>query len=310
MELHKKLKRYLLRSIEHPIVGVLQILAYIPHSFRVALLTLVYWTLLFLSSRYRKIVFRNIDQVFPNLHASERRALLWASARPFGRMVSDLLRISLIDPSWFEEHVVVERLDELQAIVAKQPVLYLGGHIGSFDFMVAAFGKLVQPIDFIVRESQSPAVEKWSTRVRTRFGNGVIPRSGGLRKILSQMKKGRAVGFLFDQNVTRNNAMFVDWFGRLAATTIAPGLVAEKMRCPVIILSSRYEGSDQYTIRWQHLDYNIIYDDALSVEEVRKKVTAEAVKALEKIIREQPEDWFWLHRRWKTSPEGMPEDFY
>jgi len=310
VELHKKFKRWLLRSIERPIGAVLRIIDYIPHSIRVAVLTVVYWTLVTLSSRYRKIAYRNIGQVFPDLDASGKRALLFASARPFARMVSDLLRISSIDASWFEEHVVIERLDELRSIVAKQPVLYLGGHIGSFDLMIAAFGKFVQSINFIVRESQSPAVEEWSTRVRTRFGNGVIPRSGGLRKILSQLIKGRSVGFLFDQNVTRNNAVFVDWFGRLAATTVAPGLVAEKMRCPVIILSSRYEGSDRYTIRWQQLDHNIIYDNALSVGEVRKKVTSEAVKALEKIIREQPEDWFWLHRRWKTSPEGTQEDFY
>jgi KDO2-lipid IV(A) lauroyltransferase len=310
VELNKNVKRRVLRSIERPIAGVLRLVEYIPHSIRVALLTLGYWTLVCLSSRYRKIVYRNIDQVFPDMNVSEQRALLWDSARPFARMVSDLLRISSIDASWFEEHVVVERKDELRTIVSKQPVLYLGGHIGSFDLMVAAFGVFVQPIDFIVRESQSPAVEEWSSRVRTRFGNGVIPRSGGLRKILSQMIKGRAVGFLFDQNVTRNNAVFADWFGRLAATTIAPGLVAERMRCPIIILSIRYDGSDRYTIRWQHLDHNIIYDEALSVGEVRKKVTSEAVKALEKVIREQPEDWFWLHRRWKTSPEGTPEDFY
>jgi KDO2-lipid IV(A) lauroyltransferase len=310
VELHKKFKRSLLRSIEGQIGGLLKIIHYVPHCIRAALLTLVYWTLISISSRYRKIAYRNIEQVFPNMNRSGRRALLWASARPFARMVSDLLRISSIDSSWFEEHVVVERLDELRSIVSKQPVLYLGGHIGSFDLMIAAFGKFVQPIDFIVRESQSPAVEEWSTKVRTRFGNGVIPRSGGLRKILSRMIKGRSVGFLFDQNVTRNNAVFVDWFGRLAATTVAPGLVAERLRCPVIILSARYEGSDRYIIRWHNLDHNIIYDNGLSVDEVRKKVTSEAVKALEKIIREQPEDWFWLHRRWKTSPEGMPEDFY
>ena len=311
VELPKNIKRRLLRSIERPIAGVLQLVAYIPHPVRVALLTLIYWIMVSLSSRYRRIVYRNIGQVFPEMNGSERRALLWDSARPFARMVSDLLRIGSVDASWFEKHVVVEHLDELRVIVSKQPVLYLGGHIGSFDLMVAAFGVFVQPIDFIVRESQSPAVEEWSARVRTRFGNGVIPRSGGLRKILSQMIKGRAVGFLFDQNVTRNNAVFVDWFGRLAATTVAPGLVAERMRCPVIILSIRFEGSDRYTVRWQQLNSKTIYDESLSVSEVREKVTLEAIKALEKVIREQPEDWFWLHRRWKTSPEErIPEDFY
>lgn len=310
MELHKNKKRRLLRLIERPISSVLGLVGYIPHPIRVAFLTSVYWALISLNSRYRKIAYTNIGQVFPDMNRTERRALLWNSARPFARMVSDLFRISSIEADWFEKHVVVDRLDELREIVSKQPVLYLGGHIGSFDLMVAALGIFVQPIDFIVRESQSPAVEEWSARVRTRFGNGVIPRSGGLRKILSQIIKGRAVGFLFDQNVTRNNAVFVDWFGRLGATTIAPGLVAERMRCPVVILSIRHEGSDRYTVRWQQLNRDVVYNESLSVGEVREKVTSEAVKALEKIVREQPEDWFWLHRRWKTTPEGTLEDFY
>lgn len=251
-----------------------------------------------------------MQQVFPDATHAERRALLYRSAGPFARMVSDLFRVATLDSKWFSEQVSVERLSELREIVAQKPVLYLGGHIGSFDLMVAALGLLVQPIDFIVRENKSRAVEEWSERVRTRFNNGVIPRSGGLRKILKQMTKGRAVGFLFDQNVTRNHAAFVDWFGRIAATTIAPGLIAEKMKCPVIILSIRYDKSDSYTIRWVQLNQQVLYQEVSSEDETRKRVLLEAVKELEKVIREQPEDWFWLHRRWKTTPEGMPEDFY
>jgi Kdo2-lipid IVA lauroyltransferase/acyltransferase len=139
-------------------------------------------------------------------------------------------------------------------------VLYLGGHIGSFDLMAAALGVQIQPLDFIARENKSAAIEQWFYQRRTRLGNGVIPRSGGLRRVLSQLKRGRSVGFLFDQNVTRNNAQFVSWFGRLAATTVAPGLVAERVRCPVVMLSIRYEGDDQYKIHWQEL--SILYPRA------------------------------------------------
>jgi KDO2-lipid IV(A) lauroyltransferase len=225
-------------------------------------------------------------------------------------MVSDIFRLSHLSREWFERHVQIDRIEELRSLVKDRTVLYLGGHIGSFDLMVAAFGVLVHPVDFIVRENKSPIFEKWSTMVRTRLGNGVIPRTGGLRRILTQMKRGRSVGFLFDQNVTRNHAVFVPWFGRLAATTAAPGMVAERVRCPVIIVTGRFEGGDKYSVRWEELDPAAMYGQESSAEEVRRKVCECAVAVLERVIKEQPEDWFWLHRRWKTAPEGVSEDFY
>ena len=282
----------------------------IPHQIRIAVIALLYHLVLIVSARYRRIAHRNIALVFPDKSFQERRAILSRSAISFARMVSDIFRLSHLSREWFERHVQIDRIEELRSLVKDRTVLYLGGHIGSFDLMVAAFGVLVQPVDFIVRENKSPIFEKWSTMVRTRLGNGVIPRTGGLRRILTQMKRGRSVGFLFDQNVTRNHAVFVPWFGRLAATTAAPGMVAERVRCPVIIVTGRFEGGDKYSVRWEELDPAAMYGQESSAEEVRRKVCECAVAVLERVIKEQPEDWFWLHRRWKTAPEGVSEDFY
>lgn len=288
----------------------LRLVASVPHRWRVAFFSVLYRAYLTSSPRYRCIGEKNLSLVFPERSVDERRDILQRSAESFGRMVSDLFRISQLSEEWFRTQVTVEREGELRAIVDRGPVLFLGGHLSSFDLMVAAFGTVIQPIDFIVRENKITSVEKWSAQMRTRCGNGVIPRSGGLRKILTQLHKGRSVGFLFDQNVTRNHALFVEWFGRLAATTVAPGLVAERVRCPVIVGWIQYEGSDQYTIKWQALDEGVIYNPTHTVEQVREAVLRQAVGVLEQAIRERPADWFWLHRRWKTAPEGVPEDFY
>jgi KDO2-lipid IV(A) lauroyltransferase len=288
----------------------LLIFAKIPHQIRVAMIALLYRLILIISARYRHIAHRNIALVFPDKSLQERRAILRRSAISFARMVSDIFRLAHLSREWFEHHVQIDRIEELKALVKGRSVLYLGGHLASFDLMVAAFGVLVQPVDFIVRENKSQIFEQWSTMVRTRFGNGVISRTGGLRRILTQMKRGRSVGFLFDQNVTRNHAVFVPWFGRLAATTAAPGMVAERVRCPVIIVTGRFEGDDRYSVFWEELDLAALYRQESSPEEVRRTVCEFAVAVLERVIKEQPEDWFWLHRRWKTAPEGLSEDFY
>lgn len=288
----------------------LRLIAVVPHTWRIRLFAPFYRACLALSSRYRSIAEKNMSLVFPERSDVERREILKHSAESFARMVSDVFRISELTEEWFRRHVTVEREAELIALVGAGPVLFLGGHLGSFDLMVAAFGALIQPIDFIVRENKIASVEEWSMRLRTRSGNGVIPRSGGLRRILSQMNKGRSVGFLFDQNVTRNHAIFVEWFGRVAATTVAPGLVAERVRCPVIVGWIRYDEGDTYTIRWEALNESTMYDPSFTVEQVREAVLRQAVAVLERAIKDQPADWFWLHRRWKTAPEGMLEDFY
>lgn len=298
------------RVIDYVVGRGLRIVARVPHQWRIRVFASLYQAYLICSPRYRTIAEKNIALVFPERSVDARREILERSAESFGRMVSDVFRISHLSQEWFHQQVTIERQTELRAIVDAGPVLCLGGHIGSFDLMVAAFGAMIQPIDFIVRENKISSVEQWSTELRTRSGNGVIPRSGGLRRILGQIKKGRSVGFLFDQNVTRNHAIFVEWFGRLAATTVAPGFVAERVRCPVIIVWIRYIKDDCYTIRWQKLDERAIYDSQLAPDQVREAVLRQAVEVLERAIREQPGDWFWLHRRWKTAPEGVAEDFY
>lgn len=288
----------------------LHLIAAVPHRIRVRLIAALYRACLAMSRRYRSIAEKNIALVLPQSTIEERRTILHQSSQSFARMVSDVFRISQLSEEWFRRQVTIEAEEELRNLVANRPVLFLSGHLGSFDLMVAALGTMIQPIDFIVRENKIASVEAWSKQLRTRCGNGVIPRSGGLRKILSQLHKGRSVGFLFDQNVTRNHAIFIEWFGRLAATTVAPGLVAERVRCPVVVGWIHYQGADRYVIRWQALDEKALYPATLAVDQVREAVLRQAIEVLERAIRERPADWFWLHRRWKTAPEGVPEDFY
>lgn len=140
----------------------------------------------------------------------------------------------------------------------------------------------------------------------------MIAREGATKEVLRQLEDGTNVGILFDQNVTRKHAVFVPWFGRLAATARTVGLAAMRTRCPVVVVSIKSDpASDSYKIVTEEVDLKEIYDnESLDLDDRILEVTRRVSDIFVQMIRNNPSEWFWMHRRWKTAPEGMPEDFY
>ena len=129
--------------------------------------------------------------------------------------------------------------------------------------------------------------------------------------MLRLLKRGQDVGILFDQNVTRSNALFIDWFGKPAATTKAVAHAALKTRAPVFIIALIVIETDRYFYECINCDCSDIYDNEdLSKTEKLVLITTRMVRHYEDLIRKYPESWFWMHRRWKTVAEGDSEDFY
>ena len=119
------------------------------------------------------------------------------------------------------------------------------------------------------------------------------------------------MALLFDQNVRLGHAVFVDFFGVKAATTKAVALAALRNGAPLIVSSIAYLGQDRYRLDAVECDLKaILEDNALSTDDKVFRITQIATSHFEKMVREFPEGWFWLHRRWKTRPEGQPEDLY
>jgi Kdo2-lipid IVA lauroyltransferase/acyltransferase len=164
---------------------------------------------------------------------------------------------------------------------------------------------------FVVRNFKHKRIDEWWQRLRGQEGTRVIDRTGAALKMLRLIKSGTDVGVLFDQNVTRKNALFIDHFGRPAATTKSVAYTAVTTQCIVLFISLRYVGNDRYCIDLTEIPVQDVYhDSSLTAEEKMHEITVRATRELERRILAQPEGWFWMHRRWKTTPEGVPEDFY
>jgi KDO2-lipid IV(A) lauroyltransferase len=166
-----------------------------------------------------------------------------------------------------------------------------------------AIGMMGYPLAAVARRFRSPLLDRWWTGLRQSSGNRIIGRRGAFKEIVSTLQEGVSVAVLFDQNVTRNHAVFVDWFGTLAATTKSVALAALRTEVALFVSSLRYLGNDRYQIDVVECDCSDIYrDSSLTSDEKVRIITQRISDVYCKMIAGFPEGWFWMHRRWKTQP--------
>lgn len=290
------------------------LLSILPGSVSIALLSGIIRLVICLMPKYRHVARRNLALVFPTLSQAERDKIMWKSCDSLARILYDFARLPKLDVAWALKNV--EGFAQYQKLAqevaeSKKPVLLLSGHIGSFELLAHLIGLSGIQLNFVVRDFKLPMLNAWWNGRRCHAGNKVISRKGAFRTLLATLKKRESIGVLFDQNVTRQHATFVDFFGHLAATTAVVGLIAVEGDIATITTGLSYIGAGRYRFEYTRKDFSeIIANEAMSRDEKVNKVTQVLVRDLEKLILQSPTEWFWFHRRWKTAPEGVAEDFY
>ncbi|NMC62045.1 MAG: hypothetical protein GYA55_02640 [SAR324 cluster bacterium] len=268
---------------------------------------------IFILPRYKQIALRNIELVFPNMSDDERESIFNASLEAISRFIVDLARLHTIDLKWAKEHVRVS-LEPYEYLNRKFPgkgILIVTGHLGSFELMARVGALYDHPMSFVAREFKAKKIDDWWRGIRELNGNKVIPRTGAFKQVVSELEAGRDVGLLFDQNVKRNHAVFVPFFGRFAATTKSVALAALRNKSPVMVASMAHIENDNYQIYLEACDFTELYnDDSRSMDDKIIDITRDLTHKFEKMVLKHPAEWFWMHRRWKTTPQGVPEDFY
>ena len=264
---------------------------------------------------YRRIARKNLELAFPNQDAVWREQVMKESERSFARVMVDFIRMPSLPAAWAKEHIhfpQMERFLEIRRKSGGKGVILASGHLGSFELLPFCMVNLVAPMAIVIRAFKQPLLNRWWNGVRTEDGNSLIPRKGAMKEMIKTLNSGRDVGILFDQNVIRKHAVFVDCFGRPAATTKAMALAAIRVKTPILLFAIFPLGPDDYRIEMRDFSFDALYHtENLSVDEKALQITQEVTRAFEELVREHPEGWFWMHKRWKTTPsENIPEDFY
>jgi KDO2-lipid IV(A) lauroyltransferase len=270
---------------------------------------------MWLNPRFSFYARKNLSLVFPGDEIKQKE-LLPKSIESFAWLIVDTLRAPKLDKEWLLTHVKItgdgaEGYRNALHKVKGRGGFVLTGHLSSYELIAWIAPQVGVPMLALMRPFKNQYLNQWIVRLREQGGARVCSHKNSFFEMLRAIKKGETVGFLFDQNVTRNYALFVDWFGVPAATTKGLGFAAVSTKCPIVITTMRRVAFDSYEMDYEEVQTQDVYDRTdLDDHEKATEVTRRSVKVFEKCILRDPGSWFWLHRRWKTRPEGEPEDFY
>jgi len=248
----------------------------------------------------------NLRIAFPELDEDERDRIKRNVFRNLGRLLGEISQFPRFNRSNIEPIVAYEGLENyLDAVNQGRGVILLTGHIGAWELSVFGHSIYGYSMSFLKRNVDNPLVEALAESYRSRFGNRGIDKRNSVREILKTLKSGGVVGILADLNASREEGVFVDFFGLRACTTA--GVATMALRTGAIVLPGYLIWDEAARIHRLHFERPIETIDTGNQKEDVVANTQRYVTALESIIRRHPDQWLWIHRRWRTRPEGESE---
>jgi len=252
--------------------------------------------------RRRRILLENLAAAFPDRPIGEVEALGKASVESFGAAFIEFLESPKLSRAEIEERIRIVGLENLEAARARgKGVFFLSAHLGTWELGAVRTGLLGEPIASVFRPLDNPYLERELARRRTRFGNELIAKKQAAREILKRLRAGRSVAIMIDQNVVPDEAVFVPFFGRLAATSPSVALIQLKTDAAVVPTFAFPEGSGRYRLEFDRPILSSDYAGGTRDERVVAG-TALFMAVTERAVRRDPSAWLWLHNRWRTRP--------
>ena len=257
-------------------------------------------TLLVLSKKRRKVTYDNIKNAYPDISIEERYIIVRSAYENLGITLVELLAFPTYSNLQLEQMISIKNSHFLTEQHQKgESMLLLSGHYGNWEllaFGVAAMLKI--PFSIVVKQQQNSSADKILNKYRILKNNSVIPMHNAARTIISKIKKGEAIAMLTDQAADPYKDIFVDFFGRPAVTYEAPAYLSIKYQIPIIFGVAKRLENGKYEVELHKIMPTATEITADSVRELTQLHTS----LLEEVIRQDPTQWSWQHKRWKYDP--------
>ncbi len=253
---------------------------------------LSYWII----PRIRSVALSNLDLAYgESLPRADKVRIAKSAARNAGIVGGEFTRIALLEEDFVNRHV---RFKGLEYIEPERGCVLMGAHLGNWEWMAPAMRIKHPKMAEIVRPMDEPRLRVFVDRTRTSTGMLTIPKAGAGREIVRLLREGYAIGILIDQS-PRENGVPVCFFGQPCWGTIAPVMAAVRAHAPIIPISMIREPGGDYTIEL-HPPVAMVRTHDLRHDIVENSQRCQDV--IEGMVRKHPEQWLWLHRRWKPRP--------
>jgi len=249
--------------------------------------------------RLRHTAERNLSFAYPNETAVWRARTIDGIFASIGRLLVAFSRFPAIDKSNVQDWVRYEGFDHyVRAKERGRGVLFATAHLGNWELSAYAHALLTEPMNVVVRPLDNPLIDDLVEHRRSLSGNILLSKRDFARSILHALRANQPVGILVDQNSSAENGAFVPFFGRPACANLTFAKLAARSGAGVIPGFLIWSEAERRYILKFYPEVEMTGDAAVD--------TARIQAAVETAIREYPDQWLWVHRRWKTRPDGEP----
>ncbi len=243
-------------------------------------------------------VLQNLELAFPELNDEQRESLardIWGN---FGAVMAEYPHLNRLTTGGSPPFVDVIMDEDTRAILEKKrPAIYVGAHLGNWELTASIIAESGVPLSVIYGPQRNPVLERMIQQRRSSLGYRLIAKNNGVRRLVREIRSGRSVGLLPDQRV--DNGEPVPFFGHNAPTTTSPAWLAIKLNCPLIPVQIERTGNTRFRA--------VFHPPLLSGEEINERsdplqITTALNRLFESWIRNQPDQWVCMKRRWQTVP--------
>lgn len=288
-----------------PAWAVFQLLAWLPGRLALRLSEGLATAVLPLTRRWVSVAESNLVLAFPDWSPERRSATIRGCYRNLGRVLWALARAPRLNPANVDDWIGYQGFEHYQrALEQGRGVLFLTAHLGCWELSSNAHALFGNPMTVLVRPLDNPLLDGLVQRRRTLHGNRSLVKQASAKEILQALRTNKPVGILADQNAAGDDGVFVDFFGVPAAATKGVAQLAMRTGAAVIPGFAFWNPSQRRFV--------LQFDPPLSLRDTGDRDadvlenTQRCQAAIEKSIRAHPDQWLWIHRRWKRRPPGEP----
>jgi len=256
-----------------------------------------------LMPRLRRVAEINLKIAFPDWDEGKRRLVIRRMVRQLGWMGGEFSQFPKHSAEKIRDVVEIDGLENFLAAERRgKGVLFLTGHFGAWELAPFAQARYGHPLYFLARAVENPRVDALVNSYRTMCGNKPIEKNQSARAVLRALGEGGTVGILADQNTLPEEGTFVDFFGVPACTTTGIARMALHTDASVVPGYILWNAElRKYRLRLEPMVELVRSGD---LEKDVRENTQRFTKVIERVVRENPEQWVWVHKRWKTRPPG------
>lgn len=251
----------------------------------------------------KKVVMKNLDIVYKDTKTMEEKEEIYKNCLiNVGRYAVNFFRLPFMPQSFWDKNVEFENEEALKKVFNKKKgVILIGAHIGMWDLACGKLGASGYPVALVGKNVSNPAVHHCVCETRIRMNFAAVKNRGSLKHILQELKCGGGIVMTVDQDMNAHRGIYLNWLGHPAYSVASTAFVAKKTGAAVIPIVMYQKSHDKFLFKCGDEIPWIEHDDHSKEIEINAQNHSDVVQ---KWIYEAPELWFWLHKRYKTQPDG------